>query len=260
MTINTFLQIGLFSAILLACVKPLGLFMASVYLGRPTLLDRLIRPLESWFYRIAGIDSKSEMTWLQYASSLLTFSFVSLIAVYGIQRLQCLLPLNPESLDAVSPDSSFNTAISFVTNTNWQGYSGESTMSYLTQMLALTVQNFMSAAAGMAALVALIRAFVRQETNLLGNFWVDLVRGTIYILLPLSLGLAIILVSQGVVQTFSPYREVALLELTTTSDGKSITTQKIATGPAASQVAIRRSAPSARLPLFCDSGLLAPGP
>ena len=112
MTINTFLQIGLFSAILLACVKPLGLFMASVYLGRPTLLDRLIRPLESWFYRIAGIDSKSEMTWLQYASSLLTFSFVSLIAVYGIQRLQCLLPLNPESLDAVSPDSSFNTAIS----------------------------------------------------------------------------------------------------------------------------------------------------
>ena len=240
MTINTFLQIGLFAAILLACVKPLGLFMANVYLGRPTLLNRLIRPVELWFYRVAGIDSKSEMTWLQYASSLLTFSFVSIIAVYGIQRLQSLLPLNSESLDAVSPDSSFNTAISFVTNTNWQGYSGESTMSYLTQMLALTVQNFMSAAAGMAALVALIRAFVRQETTLLGNFWVDLVRGTIYILLPLSLGLAIILASQGVVQTFSPYREVALLEPTTTSDGKSITTQKIATGPVASQVAIKQ--------------------
>ena len=240
MTINTFLQIGLFTVILLACVKPLGLFMANVYLGRPTLLDRLIRPVELWFYRVAGIDSKSEMTWLQYASSLLTFSFVSIIAVYGIQRLQSLLPLNPESLDAVSPDSSFNTAISFVTNTNWQGYSGESTMSYLTQMLALTVQNFMSAAAGMAALVALIRAFVRQETTLLGNFWVDLVRGTIYILLPLSLGLAIILASQGVVQTFSPYREVALLEPTTTSEGKPITTQKIATGPAASQVAIKQ--------------------
>ncbi len=240
MTTNALLQIGLFAAILLACVKPLGLFMADVYLGRPTVLDRLNRPVERLLYRFAGIDSDHEMTWRQYASSLLIFSLVSIFAVYGIQRLQGFLPLNPESFSAVSPDSSINTAISFVTNTNWQGYGGESTMSYLSQMIALTVQNFLSAAAGMAVLVGLTRSFARQMTTTIGNFWIDLVRGTLYILLPLSLGLAVVLVSQGVVQTFSAYREVALLEPTSEAEGNLVTTQKIAVGPAASQVAIKQ--------------------
>jgi len=240
MTTNALLQIGMFAVILLACVTPLGLFMAHVYLGRPTLLDRLLRPLERLLYRVAGIDSNDEMTWRQYATSLLTFSLVSILVVYGFQRLQGFLPMNPESFPAVSRDSSINTAISFTTNTNWQGYGGESTMSYLTQMLALTVQNFLSAAAGMAVLVAFCRALARSAMETIGNFWVDLVRGTLYILLPLALGLAILLVSQGVVQTFSPYREVALLEPTTAADGQSLTTQRIAVGPAASQVAIKQ--------------------
>lgn len=240
MTTNAFLQIGLFAAILLACLKPLGLFMADVYLGRPTWMHRVIQPWERLLYRVSGIDPNCEMTWRQYASSLLTFSLVSIIVVYGLQRLQGVLPLNPESLPAVSRDSSINTAISFVTNTNWQGYGGESTMSYLTQMMALTVQNFLSAAAGMSVLVALSRALARPVMATIGNFWVDLVRGTLYILLPLSLGLAIILVSQGVVQTFSPYREVTLLEPTTDGDGKPISTQIIAVGPVASQVAIKQ--------------------
>jgi len=240
MTTNAFLQIGLFAVILFACVKPLGLFMAQVYLGRPTWLDRLLRPVERLLYRIAGIDPQSEMTWRQYAAAVLTFSFVSIVAVYAMQRLQGWLPLNPAALPAVSVDSSFNTAISFATNTNWQGYGGESTMSYLTQMLALTVQNFVSAAAGMAVLVALIRAFAGQSITTLGNFWVDLTRGTLYILLPLSTGLALMLVSQGVVQTFSPYHNAALLEPTIDAEGKSVTTQTIAVGPAASQVAIKQ--------------------
>lgn len=240
MTSNAVLQLGLFAVALLACVKPLGLFMADVYMGRPTLLDRLLRPLERFLYRVTGIDSQHEMTWKQYASSLLTFSLVSILVVYGFQRLQGFLSLNPESLPAVSRDSSINTAISFVTNTNWQGYGGESTMSYLTQIMALTVQNFLSAAAGMAVLIALSRAFSRTAMKTIGNFWVDLVRGTLYVLLPLSMGLAVILVSQGVVQTFSSYREVALLEATTDAEGQSITTQKIAVGPAASQVAIKQ--------------------
>lgn len=240
MTTNAILQIGLYSAVLLACVKPLGLFMAHVYLGRPTFLDRLMGPVERLLYRVAGIDSQTEMTWRQYASAVLLFSFVSVLAVYAVQRLQGFLPLNPESLPAVSPDSSFNTAVSFASNTNWQGYSGETTMSYLTQMTALTVQNFLSAATGMAVLVALIRAFSRQVSLTLGNFWVDLVRGTLYILLPLSLVLALVLVSQGVVQRITPYQEVVRVEPTVDADGKPVTAQKIAVGPAASQVAIKQ--------------------
>ena len=240
MTMNCFLQMALFVAVLLACVKPLGLFMAKVYSGRVPGLEPILGPLERLVYRLGGINRDGEMTWRQYAGALLAFSLASLVAVYGIQRLQGWLPANPESLPAVSPDCAFNTAVSFATNTNWQGYAGESTMSYLTQMLGLTVQNFLSAAAGMAVLVALIRGFARRSSSTLGNFWVDLTRGTLYILLPLSLLLAVLLVSQGVVQTLKPYREVTLVEPTVDADGKAVAVQRIAVGPAASQVAIKQ--------------------
>lgn len=239
MTVNSLMQIGLYLGALLLCVKPLGLYMARVYSGRVPYLERGLGPVERLIYRCGGIDRDSEMTWRQYALVLLAFSFVGFLAVYGLQRLQCILPLNPESLPAVSPHSSFNTAVSFVTNTNWQGYGGETTMSYLTQMLGLTVQNFVSAAAGMAVLVALIRGFTRRHCSTIGNFWVDLVRGTLYILLPLSLILAVALVSQGVVQTFSRYQIVTLVERGVDSAEKT-STQTIAVGPAASQVAVKQ--------------------
>jgi K+-transporting ATPase ATPase A chain len=234
------LQLGLYLGVLLACVKPLGLYMARVYAGNTLLLERLLRPVERLLYRISGIDKTNEMTWQQYTTVVLTFSLVGFVATYGLQRMQVLLPLNPEGLPGVSPDSSFNTAVSFTTNTNWQGYSGETTMSYLTQMLALNVQNFVSAAAGMSVLVALVRGFKRHTSDTIGNFWVDLVRGTLYILLPLSFVLALALVSQGVVQTLGPHRKVTLLESTVDADGHAVTTQKIAVGPAASQIAIKQ--------------------
>ena len=240
MIANALLQLGLFIGVLLLCVKPLGLYMAQVYSGRSPLLGKILGPFERLIYRLSGIDQDKEMTWKQYAASVLTLSVVGFWGVYGLQRLQGLLPLNPESLPAVSPDSAFNTAVSFTTNTNWQGYGGETTMSYLTQMLALNVQNFVSAAAGMAVLVALIRGFTRSNTESIGNFWVDLVRGTLYILIPLSLVLAIALVSQGVVQTFSASKEVTLLEPTVSDEGTPVATQDIAVGPAASQIAIKQ--------------------
>lgn len=237
---NNLLQIGIYLAVLLACVKPLGWYMARVYEGKTPGLARLLAPLERLIYRLSGVDSLAEMTWKRYAHGVLLVSFVSFLWVYSIQRLQGVLPLNPEGFPAVSPDSSFNTAVSFVTNTNWQGYGGETTMSHLTQMLALTVQNFLSAAVGMAVLVALIRGFIRAKAVTIGNFWVDTVRGTLYILLPLSLVLAVALVSQGVVQTFHASHEVTLLEPVVDAEGKTIATQKIAVGPAASQVAIKQ--------------------
>lgn len=237
---NSFLQMGIALGLVVICVKPLGWYMARVYAGRTPWVEWLLGPCERWFYRLAGIDAADEMTWPQYAKSVLALSLISILAVYGVQRLQAYLPFNPESQSAVSPDSSFNTAVSFATNTNWQGYSGESTMSYFTQMAALTVQNFVSAAAGMAVLMALVRGFVRTNTNTLGNFWIDLVRGTIYILLPLSMVLAIVLVSQGVVQTVAGYHQVALLEPTADAAGNTVTTQRIAVGPAASQVAVKQ--------------------
>ncbi|MEN6535280.1 MAG: potassium-transporting ATPase subunit KdpA [Bryobacteraceae bacterium] len=240
MTTNSIIQIALYLAALLVCVKPLGLYMAKAYSGHVPYFSRVVEPLERLLYRFGGIDREAEMSWRQYATALLTFSFVGFLAVYGLQRLQGMLPLNPEGMPAVSPDSSFNTAVSFTTNTNWQGYSGESTMSYLTQMLGLAVQNFVSAAAGMAVLVALIRGFARRQSATIGNFWVDLVRGILYVLLPLSLILAVVLVSQGVVQTFSRYQQVSLLEPTVDATGKTVTTQQIAVGPAASQVAIKQ--------------------
>ena len=236
MTTSALLQIGLALGLVFAAVRPLGWYMARVYAGRL----RFLGPVERLTYRIARIDPAAEMTWRQYAAALLAFSFVSVLAVYAVQRLQGVLPVNPEGQPAVSADSAFNTAVSFATNTNWQGYGGESTMSYLTQSAALTVQNFASAAAGMAVLVALIRGFVRSSAATIGNFWVDLTRGTLYVLLPLSLVLALGLVSQGVVQTTSPYHEVSLLETSVDADGKPVTTQRIAVGPAASQVAIKQ--------------------
>jgi potassium-transporting ATPase potassium-binding subunit len=240
MTSSGLVQIGAYLAVLGLCIRPLGLFMARVYEGRIPRFVGFLRPLERLMYRAAGIKPDAEMDWRQYARALLGFSFLGVVAVYALQRLQGVLPLNPEGLPAVSPDSSFNTAVSYGTNTNWQGYGGETTLSFLTQMAALTVQNFVSAAAGMAVLVALIRGFARQTAATIGNFWVDLTRSVVFILLPLSLLLAVVLVSQGVVQSFSPYREVALLEPTVGPDGGAVTTQRVAIGPVASQVAIKQ--------------------
>ncbi|MFO1007800.1 MAG: potassium-transporting ATPase subunit KdpA [Planctomycetaceae bacterium] len=240
MTNNGLLQIGLFLGGLLACAKPLGWYMARVYEGQTPRFARWLSPLEKLLYRFCGVDSAQEMTWRQYSGSILWFSMASFLAVYGIQRAQGVLPFNPEGLAAVSPDSSFNTAVSFVTNTNWQGYGGETTMSYLTQMVALTVQNFVSAAVGMAVLMVMIRGFTRASSDVIGNFWVDLVRGVVYILMPLSLVLALVLVFQGVVQTLGAYREVTLLEPIVDATGQPVATQTIAVGPAASQVAIKQ--------------------
>lgn len=240
MNSNNLFQILIYLGVLLACVKPLGWWMARIYEGSIPRGMRWLRPFERGIYRLCGVDSAQEMTWKQYSGAVLWFSSVGFLSVYGLQRAQGMLPLNPEGLAGISADSSFNTAVSFVTNTNWQGYGGESTMSYLTQMLALTVQNFVSAAAGMAVLVALIRGFTRATSVTIGNFWSDLVRGTLYVLLPLSLLLATVLVSHGVVQTFQPYQEVTLLEPLTDGEGNPVTSQKIAVGPAASQVAIKQ--------------------
>ena len=233
-------QIALCLLVLLALAKPLGSYMTRVFEGRPSGLDRLLGPLERALYRLCGIDARRETNWKEYASAFLAFNLLSLLVVHAILRLQHLLPLNPEHLGAVSPDSSFNTAVSFATNTDWQGCGGESTLSYFTQMVALTVQNFVSAAAGIAILVALIRGFARKSTQVVGNFWVDLVRATLHVLLPLSLLLAVALVSQGVVQTFRPYEHARLLQPLARGDGTPAAEQVIALGPAASQVAIKQ--------------------
>jgi K+-transporting ATPase ATPase A chain len=233
------LQLVFYLVVLLAAAWPLGIFMARVYQGKPHFLSWL-SGLERGLYRLAGVDPAGEMTWRQYAIAMLAFNLLGLVFLYGLQRVQHLLPLNPAGMAAVTPDSSFNTAVSFASNTNWQGYGGETTMSYLTQMLGLTVQNFVSAAAGMACLVALIRGFTRTQTTGIGNFWVDLTRSTLYILLPLSLVLAIVLVSQGVVQTFTPYVTATLLDPTTDAEGQAVVEQTIAVGPAASQIAIKQ--------------------
>jgi K+-transporting ATPase ATPase A chain len=232
MNIYSLIQIVLFMVILLGLAKPLGSYIAKVYQGERTFLDRVLEPIERFIYRVSGIDPKDEMDWKVYAIALLTFNVLGLFFVYALQRLQNILPLNPQGLGAVSADSSWNTAVSFASNTNWQGYGGEVTMSYLTQMLGLSVQNFVSAAAGMAVLVAFIRGITRHTTKSIGNFWVDLTRSTLYILLPLSIVLALALVSQGVVQTFSKYKTVNVLQ--TSAE------QNLPLGPAASQIAIKQ--------------------
>lgn len=260
MTAHGWIQLGLYLGLLLLLAKPLGAYMAAVYEGRRTWLDAALRPVERLTYRLCGIDPGAEMRWTTYAAAMLWFSAAGFVVVYLLQRFQASAPLNPQGLGPVSPDSSFNTAVSFATNTNWQGYGGEVTLSYLSQMLGLAVQNFVSAAAGMASLVALIRGLARRSAQTIGNFWVDLVRSTLYVLLPLSFVLAIVLVSQGVVQNFKPYQTASLLQPTSyeqpklgedgqplkDADGKAImetivvTEQTLPMGPAASQIAIKQ--------------------
>jgi K+-transporting ATPase ATPase A chain len=260
MTSQALLQVVLYLVVLVALARPLGIFMANVYEGRRTFLSPVLRPIERLIYKLSGIDERGEDGWKRYTAGMLVFNLVGVVFVYLLQRLQNVLPLNPADMSAVTPDSSFNTAVSFATNTNWQGYGGESTMSYLTQMLGLGVQNFVSAASGMAVLIALIRGFARGQARTIGNFWVDLTRSTVYILLPLSLLLAVVLMSQGVVQTFAPYKTAELVEPVLAdvpvkngagdpvvdAAGKPVTRatelkeQTLPLGPAASQIAIKQ--------------------
>ena len=240
MTENGWLQIGLYLIVLALLSMPLGSYMARVYAGESCGLDRFLGPGERLLYRLCGIRRDAEMDWRAYAAAVLLFSALGILLVYLLQRVQGLLPLNPQGLPGVAPDSAFNTAVSFGSNTNWQSYAGETTMAYLTQMAGLAVQNFLSAAAGMAVLVALIRGFTRRSSATIGNFWVDLTRTILYILLPLSLLLALLLVSQGVVQSFAPYRQVPLLQATHDAAGQAVATQTLPLGPAASQIAIKQ--------------------
>src|SRR5580704_12999199 len=233
MTSTGFLQILVFFGLVLLITKPVGLFMSRLLQGQRTFLHPVLRPIEVLVYKLCGIREAEEQRWTQYAASLLSFSLFSFLFVYAFQRLQGLLPLNPQGFGTAQmpPDLAFNTAVSFVTNTNWQAYSGESTMSYLVQMAALAVQNFTSAAAGMAVAIALIRGFARQETDRIGNFWVDSTRATLYVLIPLSIVAALVFCSQGVIQNFHPYTVARTLEGAT---------QTIAQGPVASQEAIKQ--------------------
>ena len=247
MTANGWFQIFFFFALVLVCAKPLGLYMARVFQRERTLADRIFRPIERLIYRLTGIDEAYEMRWTEYSITMLIFSAISMLATYAIERLQHVLPLNPQHLAGVAPDLAWNTAASFTTNTNWQAYVPETTMSYLTQMLALAYHNFFSAAVGMALAIAFIRGISRKESNTLGNFWVDATRASLWVLLPGCLIYALLLVSQGVVQNFRPYDQVTLVQpqtvTTTGTDGKSttqtVTMQSIAQGPVASQEAIK---------------------
>ncbi len=231
MTVSGVIHILLYFGVVLALTKPLGAYMAAVFEGEGRLSKRVFAPVERVVYRIFFVDETQEMDWKRYTISLLMFGTLSMLAVYTMLRLQAHLPLNPQDMPAVSGHLSFNTAASFTSNTNWQSYGGETTLSYLSQMLALTVQNFVSAAVGIVVVLVLIRGFVRRSTTDLGNFWVDLTRCILWILLPLSIVLALLLVSQGVIQNFSSYREVTTLE------GAK---QVLAMGPAASQIAIKQ--------------------
>jgi potassium-transporting ATPase potassium-binding subunit len=239
MTANAWLQLALYMVVLIGLAKPLGSYMARVYEGESHPLARWFAPAERLCYRMLGVKPQEEMDWKRYSMAVLLFSLVGFLIVYLLQRVQGSLPLNPAGIGAVEQKVAFNTAISFVTNTNWQAYGGEAGLSYLTQMAGLTVQNFVSAATGMAVLVALIRGISRHETDQLGSFWADLVRGTLYILLPLSIVVAVALVSQGVVQSFSAYKTVPLVEAVG-PDTARVTTQILPMGPAASQIAIKQ--------------------
>jgi potassium-transporting ATPase potassium-binding subunit len=212
MTSATLGYFALYFAVLLVCIKPLGLYMANVMEGRDIWPLRIGRPVESLLYRLSGTDPTTEMGWKQYTIALLLFNTLGAVVVYALQRLQLWLPLNPQQFANVSTDSSFNTAVSFITNTNWQGYSGEVTMSYLTQMAGLAVQNFLSAATGIVVAIALVRGLARHSAKTIGNFWVDITRVNLYVLLPLSTVLALALVGQGVVQNFSANKNVSTIE------------------------------------------------
>jgi K+-transporting ATPase ATPase A chain len=230
MTYVLILKIVVYFLLILAVTKPLGLFMRRVFSGEKTFLDPLMRPVERLVYRIGGVDETKEHNWMQYTIAMLLFSAVGLLLTYAIQRFQHLLPLNPDKLPTVPPDLAWNTAVSFTTNTNWQAYVGEATMSHLTQMVGLTFHNFVSAATGIALAIAVIRGIARHSSKTLGNFWVDLTRATLWVLLPICVVSAVVLVSQGAIQNFHPTTVV------TTVEGK---VQKIPQGPVASQEAIK---------------------
>jgi K+-transporting ATPase ATPase A chain len=260
MTLSSIAQVMLYFGIVALLAKPLGVYMAQVYEGQPSWLGRMLGPVETVFYRICGIRPDEEMDWKHYAVAVLLFSVAGLVFLYVLQRLQGILPMNPQQFPGVRPDLAFNTAVSFVTNTDWQAYGGETTMSYLTQMAGLGVQNFVSAAAGMAVLIALIRGFKGHSAETIGNFWVDLTRSIIYILLPLSLVWSLLLVSQGVVQTFSAHRTISLMHAVAydipkldargypvrnargapATEKVEVKEQVIPLGPAASQIAIKQ--------------------
>jgi K+-transporting ATPase ATPase A chain len=260
MTFNGLIQIGLFLLVLLALVKPLGWYMAQVYEGKPLWINRILGPVERALYRMCGINETEEMNWKTYGQAMLMFSAAGMLALYSLQRLQGFLPLNPQGFGSVASDLSFNTAVSYLTNTNWQAYAGETTMSYLTNMIGMTAQNFLSAATGMAILVAFIRGLARRNSQTIGNFWVDLVRGTLYILLPLGAVAALMLVPQGAVQTLEGPKTIEVLQFKhyeeqplrdergqplidkqshPPSDQKALITQLLAVGPAATQVISR---------------------
>jgi K+-transporting ATPase ATPase A chain len=224
------LQIALYFLVIVTIAKPMGAYMAKVFAGERTFMHRVFRPLEAAIYKLCGVDESAEQHWTQYAGSVLVFSVVSLLFTYLLMRVQQWLPLNPQGLANVGPDLSFNTAVSFTTNTNWQSYTPETTMSYFTEMAALATHNFFSAAVGIAVAIAFIRGFARHSTKTLGNFWVDFTRATIYVLLPLSLVGAVLLCSQGVIQNFDAYTKVTTLEGAV---------QTIPQGPVASQEAIK---------------------
>ncbi|MDB6001789.1 MAG: potassium-transporting ATPase subunit KdpA [Rhizobacter sp.] len=259
MTSQAWIQLIAFLVILFIAAWPLGRWLCAIGEGRlPRWMSPLVK-LENGLYKMAGVDPKASMNWKHYALAMFAFNVVGLIALYALQRLQGVLPLNPQAFAGVSPDSSFDTAVSFVANTNWQGYAGESTMSYLTQMLGLTVQNFLSAATGIAIVYALIRGFVARSTGVLGNFWADVTRITLYVLLPLSIVFSVFFVSQGVIQNFDAYKDVTTLEVNAYqqpkvgADGQPVkdaagapvmedaksATQTLAMGPVASQESIK---------------------
>ena len=260
MTTVGVLRILLVLAVVFALVKPLGAYMARVYMGERTIFDPVLRPLERLFYRWSRVDPSEDMSWQTYSIAILLFTFAGMLLLYAFQRMQAVLPFNPQKMPAVSPDLSLNTAVSFATNTNWQNYGGETTLSYFVQMAGLTVKNFTSSAAGMAVMVALIRGLTRRSATAIGNFWVDLTRSGLYILLPMSVVLALLLASQGVVATLSPYKAATLVEPAsydqpvTDANGKpvldaqghqkttpvKVTEQVLAVGPAASQIAIKQ--------------------
>jgi potassium-transporting ATPase potassium-binding subunit len=259
MTINDIIQIGVYLIVLLLLIKPMGRYMTHVYAEEPNRITRLGSGVERFIYRICGINADEDMGWKQYAIAVLLFNVCGMVLVYAFQRTQQWLPLNPQHFPALAPDLSINTAISFITNTNWQAYSGESAMSYLTQMAALAVQNFMSAAMGIAVAIAVIRGFARKTAKGIGNFWVDLTRTTLYVLMPISFVLAMLLVSQGVIQNFKPYVDVPVVQTSTYANPVTdaagnpvkdasgnpvtkpaqLTTQTLPMGPAASQIAIK---------------------
>jgi potassium-transporting ATPase potassium-binding subunit len=240
MTTHAVIELTVLLAALLALGLPLGRYVARILEGRPTWMGRALGPFERVIYRLAGVRPEVETGWIRYALGMLLFNAAGLLLLYALQRLQAVLPWNPQHLPPVPPHLSFNTAVSFATNTNWQSYAGETTLGYLVQMAGLTVQNFVSAASGIAVLAALIRGLARRSADTIGNFWVDLTRATLYVLLPLAVALALALVSQGVVQTLAPAHAVALVQPAAGAGGGRVTVQHIAVGPAASQVAIKQ--------------------